>query len=199
MVLSSPILHHKEIQMRFLSVAACALAACLLSAGPSQAIVVESHLGGQQAFHVYGEILEPLEINVGFVADVTWPQMGTPETGYMVGAQVGNQLGFAYFAQIRSATGMHYAEFMPTSFWLTDEVRDFEVILFGQVYGDFIINDVYVAFELPNGLSIAAPVPEPSSWALLILGFAGIALIRRYRPSRADTGSLTEVADLKAA
>jgi len=30
-------------------------------------------------------------------------------------------------------------------------------------------------------------VPEPSTWALLILGFAGIALIRRFRPSRAGT------------
>jgi PEP-CTERM motif len=30
---------------------------------------------------------------------------------------------------------------------------------------------------LPDGLSFAAPVPEPSTWAMIIIGFAGIGFM----------------------
>jgi PEP-CTERM motif len=37
--------------------------------------------------------------------------------------------------------------------------------------------------ELPDGFSVASPIPEPSTWAMLLIGFAGIGFAgyRRYQ------------------
>jgi len=174
--------------MRFLSVAACALAASLLSASPSQAIVVESHyLTGPHQFTVYGPIPEPIEILIG----LSW----NPEKLYDVDFHNGVSIqafvstspySYAYLGEIITNTGSHYPDFPDNTFTLTNTDRTVSVTLLTSASENWIINDAYVYFNLPDNLSIAAPVPEPSTWAMLILGFAGIALIRRYRPSRAD-------------
>jgi hypothetical protein len=41
--------------------------------------------------------------------------------------------------------------------------------------------DIFVS--LPDGFTIAAPVPEPSTWAMLLIGFAGIGFAA-YRKQR---------------
>jgi hypothetical protein len=38
-----------------------------------------------------------------------------------------------------------------------------------------------LSIDLPDGLSLSPPVPEPSTWTMLLLGFVGIGLMRRRR------------------
>jgi hypothetical protein len=41
--------------------------------------------------------------------------------------------------------------------------------------------------DVPDGLSVAPPVPEPSTWAMLLIGFAGMGFVgyrRRHNESR---------------
>ncbi|MGJ4996210.1 PEPxxWA-CTERM sorting domain-containing protein [Bradyrhizobium sp. HKCCYLS3077] len=48
--------------------------------------------------------------------------------------------------------------------------------------------------ELPDGFSILAPgVPEPSTWAMMLIGFAGICLLGRRRvPAPARSGTIAK-------
>jgi hypothetical protein len=47
-------------------------------------------------------------------------------------------------------------------------------------------SDVEIFVTLPDGFSVAA-VPEPSTWVMLLLGFAGIGAISRRRSSRLES------------
>jgi hypothetical protein len=55
---------------------------------------------------------------------------------------------------------------------------DFEAAIF-QTFGDYVAADgaTLVISEVAKG----APIPEPSSWALLAVGFAGLAFAGRRR------------------
>jgi hypothetical protein len=177
--------------MRFLSVAACALAASLLSAGPSKAVWVESHLnGGPYEFAVYGAIPQPIEIIVDFNWIIGGERSSPLDPGYTgatVRALVNIGSSYAFFDISEGITGFRERAWDNT-ITLTDEDRHITVMLEAFVSGCCLVaEDVSVGFYLPDNLSIAAPVPEPSSWALLIIGFAGIAIVRRYRPSREGT------------
>jgi len=170
--------------MRFLSVAACALAASLLSAGPSQAVWVESHyLTGPHQFTVYGAIPEPIEIGAWMYVDIRqlYPEYYM-NNGYQATAGISTQNSYAQFDEVRSSTGYHYPEIFDHTFTISDTDRTIYVGISALYSENWIVNDITVGFSLPDNLSIAAPVPEPSTWAMLILGFAGIALVRRYRP-----------------
>jgi hypothetical protein len=171
--------------MRFLSVAACALAASLLST-PSQAVYVETH-GGE--FTVYGPIPEPINIFIGYGIDLTF----TGESfnayngdGWQVAVYAYTQYSWTAVGEVRSPSGMHlYPEYGPNYVTLSDTDRTISISMQAGAYGNVVLNDAWGSFSLPDNLSIAAPVPEPASWALMLLGFAGIALVRRCRPSRA--------------
>jgi hypothetical protein len=176
-------------KMRFLSVAACALAASLFSAGPSQAIVVETDMlaGVYQQFTVYGPIPDPIEIMIGWSYDVTELPKYPREynDGYGAGVMIGTLHSQAYPWYAHTITGAHTPDWLDNTFTLLDTDRTIYISFIAQSSDVSIVNNVWVNFSLPDNLSIAAPVPEPSSWALLIIGFAGIALVRRYRPTRA--------------
>jgi hypothetical protein len=171
--------------MRFLSVAACALAASLLSAGPSKAVTID-WLTGPYEFTVYGPIPEPIEVMVGFSFDVTFlPRESGDDASYGAGVMVSTLHSQAYPWYAHTLTGAHGPDWNVNTITLLDTDRTIYInfVAFSSEFA--IINNIWASIDLPDNLSIAAPVPEPASWAMLILGFAGIALIRRYRPSRA--------------
>jgi len=46
---------------------------------------------------------------------------------------------------------------------------------------------ISVFLDLPDGFTLVAPIPEPSTWAMLLIGFAGIGYLtcrRRYQMLR---------------
>jgi hypothetical protein len=55
-----------------------------------------------------------------------------------------------------------------------------------------IVNRFELVVFLPDGLSIAAPVPEPSTCAMMILGFAGVGFMA-YRRRKDSTLALAAV------
>lgn len=53
--------------------------------------------------------------------------------------------------------------------------------------GDFdrvVLSSTGIAFELDNVVSVAAPVPEPSTWAMMLLGFMGVGFLAYRRKNR---------------
>jgi hypothetical protein len=170
-------------------VVAAALAASLLSASPSQAIPISS-ADYFEGITVYGAIPEPININVYLSFDVSSPPGGsTPYDAYLVIGFVATQHSYVQVCSQRTATGTRScgSDGRLDFFTLTDTDRHIDMGAGGYTTGGYIFNSASISFYLPDTLSIATPVPEPSSWALMILGFAGIALIRRYRPSRGST------------
>jgi hypothetical protein len=181
--------------MRFLSVAACALAASLLSAGPSQAIYVETHAAityndgyvsggsGWAEYTIFGSIPEPINIGIGLYLEVMSPEVWGDFNNSFWGTATASTTYPNSYASIGFAHGPggdRVPEFQSSIVTISDTDRTISVYVSVLAVG-YIINDASVGFSLPDNLSIAAPVPEPSSWALLLLGFAGIALIRRRR------------------
>jgi hypothetical protein len=160
--------------MRFLSAAACALAASLLSASPSQALTYEIHSGG--TYTVVGEIPSPIEVTAQLFVDATWLYFEWNANGYEAQAWVNE----VHLAQVRSPSGYHFLE-GDNTFDLSDTNRTISIGISAWATPNFKLNDVYVSFNLPDNLSIAAPVPEISTWLMLILGFATIAFMARRK------------------
>ena len=76
--------------------------------------------------------------------------------------------------------------------WFSDPTTTVQTIttdtIFGVPLGSFLaVSDVQVSLdlELPDGFSVAA-VPEPSTWAMLLIGFAAIGFAG-YRKSRRES------------
>jgi hypothetical protein len=42
-----------------------------------------------------------------------------------------------------------------------------------------VVSDITI--ELADGFALAAPVPEASTWAMMLIGFAGIGMVARKR------------------
>jgi hypothetical protein len=178
-----------KFKMRFLSVAACALAASLLSAGPSQSLTVDTRYDGS-TFTIYGSIPNPIDIYIGYGIDLTFLTENFnayegDSWGITVYASTAHS--WAQVGEIRSPSGTHYPEFSPNFVTISDTDRTIGINVFAGASGNVVMNDAWAEFYLPDNLSTMAPVPEPASWALLILGFASIGLIRYYRPNRAGT------------
>jgi hypothetical protein len=68
---------------------------------------------------------------------------------------------------------------------ISDEFRDLTITSYVYAADQFgtLPYTMSLYAILPEGLSIAAPVPEPSTWAMLLLGFAGIGFAA-YRKRR---------------
>jgi hypothetical protein len=69
-----------------------------------------------------------------------------------------------------------------------------QIQLIGIVASGFVVsfefeNDV---LTLPNGFNLVAPIPESSTWAMLLIGFAGLGFIAypRRKQSAALDASL---------
>jgi hypothetical protein len=170
-------------EMRRLSTIAISL---LLSTGPSQAVSVVSDIfTGPSSFTVYGPIPSPINIDVFLFFDVSRPNELTPDDGYQIVGTVGTQHSIVEVCAQRSATGTRSCgvDGKPDFFTLTDADRHIYISISAEVYGNFIFNDASVSFVLPDNLSVAPPVPEPSTWAMLLIGFAALGFAG-YRKSR---------------
>jgi hypothetical protein len=53
-----------------------------------------------------------------------------------------------------------------------------------EVMGGATAPSLSVFISLPDGFSLTAPVPEPSTWAMLLLGFAGVGFMAYRRKSK---------------
>ena len=172
--------------MRFLSVAACALAASLLSAGPSQADYYSVLLPLNGSVTILGEINEPLYLNFSGDIVVSGPPV-LPDTLDAFWA-------FNSFATINGNEIYHYGgtcgPVRDMCIFLDRGIRNGVVPIwdehrtliisagaaqFGDAYAPGFGYELYLT--LPDGLSIAAPVPEPSTWAMLLIGFAGVGFV----------------------
>ncbi len=71
-----------------------------------------------------------------------------------------------------------------TSFSYTPTIADQTLIQLGDSNGDLLEADISKAT-----LTVSSGVPEPSTWAIMLLGFAGIGYMAR-RGSRATTGAV---------
>jgi hypothetical protein len=67
---------------------------------------------------------------------------------------------------------------------VTDKVGGLDISSFVENFGATPIN-VYLTIDLPEGFYITA-VPEPSTWAMMLIGFAGIGFAG-YRSRRGVT------------
>jgi hypothetical protein len=184
-----------KLKMRFLSIAACALAASLLSASPSQAVIVESHyLTGPHSFTIYGEIPEPVNISVGYHIDLTFSEGFSGSSGYGIVVNAWTDHSWIQVGEIKSPSGMHYpAPWDPRFVTISDTARTISISIQAEAIGYYVMTDASAYFYLPDNLSIAAPVPEASTWAMLLLGFAGIGFLayrRRNQFSPACYGTL---------
>jgi hypothetical protein len=130
-----------------------------------------------------------------------------PHNGYGLKANVSAEIQYLAHIGIGLANG-------PTSTTVTDEVTAIQAAIWELEYGltakssDTIINNYIASFysnalavspggspaeELYNSVhqsfvdgspSLTTPVPEPSTWAMMILGFAGFGFIAYRRKSK---------------
>jgi hypothetical protein len=172
--------------MRFLSVAACALAASLLST-PSQAMWISSHDYDQVT--VYGDIPVPITIPIQLFFDYEAPSDVNDFDFFDVWGVVQSRNSLAV-SEVKWEMGRIYINNNNNRYGqnivLDDTDRTFWLRADGYGLGAFVLTDISVGFYLPDDLSIAAPVPEPSTWAMLLLGFAGVGFMahRRRNQSR---------------
>lgn len=75
---------------------------------------------------------------------------------------------------------------------VSDEARTLTISSHGRQYSSATATETDLGYQiyldLPEGLTIAAPVPEPSTWAMLLLGFAGIGFMAYRRRSQPAYG-----------
>jgi hypothetical protein len=188
-----------EIQMRFLSVAACALVA---STVPAIASTVTSH----SSTTYYIEYLRPLEITDDLIFQVTnshdLPYGGSfsiPEGGWFSFSQTHqytSSLGsYGYATLYLTPSSGHYMDMSdismgmwplnprPKSFvleqWSSTSFDCSFMECFGWDAGSSFVN------VFPNSdwgrLTTVAPVPEASTWLMLIWGFAAVAFMARRK------------------
>jgi len=162
--------------MRFLSAAACALAASLLSAGPSQAMWISSNDYSQVT--VYGDIPVPITIPIQLFFDYEMPSDVNDFDFFEVWGIVQNQNSFAVSSVKWEMDRTYFSSLgYGINIVLDDTDRTFWLRAGGYDSGAFALTDVSVGFYLPDDLSIAAPIPEPSTWAMLLIGFAGVGFM----------------------
>jgi hypothetical protein len=117
---------------------------------------------------------EPLTSLVSHFDGVTLADDGSFHlTGDQISVDTGEELGF--FATVRRNEDGSFGD----AIWTSIEYPDAVVTSGNTVYKDKVLG-VFEDGENPTQ-SYVATVPEPSTWALLIGGFAGLGLLRRKR------------------
>jgi hypothetical protein len=182
-------------------VVAAALAASLLWAGPTRA--VEYHLDGGP-YTIVGDLSGGL--------DVTFSAGGQGTFLYTLGLTVNSHTyasswAYSYDIRIYNTDGSaaeylsmsKYGFSFPASvdwypsanYTITDTQRTFSASAnTGECY-DSICSQPYVELFLPSGLSLidhngapVAAIPEPSTWAMMLLGFASLGFMGWRRKLR---------------
>ena len=135
-------------------------------------------------FTISGSIPEPLQIGISwgynaerFTAESAWQVVVSASTGYG---------DYAYLGIIQGPTGTRYPDFPTSVFTLSDDYRTISTFVWTQASPDAVIHDAWISFDLPGSLSIAAPVPEISTWLMLLLGFAAVGVLVRRKGNRHD-------------
>jgi len=182
--------------MRFLSIAACALAASLLST-PSQADYYSVSLPRNGSVTIEGEIDAPLYLSFnGYIVTFGAPPLpDTPDAfwAFQSGATVSSGLSSDDIYHYGGTCGpvRLYCRFLDRSIRsgvvaVSDEYRTVTFSSYAMQFGDAYAPGFGYQLDLylPDGLSIAAPVPEPSTWAMMLLGFAGVGFMT-WRQRRA--------------
>jgi len=191
--------------MRFLSVAACALAVSLLSA-PAKAVAVTYIMSGTDQLYV-GYVSSP----IGGYLDYTVTAPGTFTGNLVIDREAGMVLSAEFETIVsnydyRSIDGFrdysHRYSFSVGSFIYPASNSLLDIRLGGQ-------DTLLISIDLDNGtvsnvstygpicghrcaafvsdghgtISAISAIPEPSTWAMMILGFAGIGFMA-YRKRR---------------
>jgi PEP-CTERM motif len=109
-------------------------------------------------------------ISVPTTGDYTL-DFGVDDAGYVF---IGNVL-------VASLPGANGFSLQPYTVHLTAGVNSFEL-----QYANYECCGAFVKLDLPSGVSfVASGVPEPSTWAMMILGFAGVGFMAYRRRSSA--------------
>lgn len=95
---------------------------------------------------------------------------------FSCGGNVGADCGYRYVRTVDSFVIFDSGPYYPNLY------IDFDEFSFGELRGS-LLGPVRLSIDLPDGYFIAAPVPEPSTWAMLLIGFTGIGFVG-YRRQR---------------
>jgi hypothetical protein len=133
-----------------------------------------------------GDISSQISIGIGLLLSYS-PVQGAPfgevSVGYILSTGLGSDEVYVSdgFCHVQCGGGTNHVKgggnVQVSDFYRTISI-DGNAFFLGE-----IVNRFELVIFLPDGLSIAAPVPEPSTWAMLLIGFAGIGFAT-YRRSR---------------
>jgi hypothetical protein len=182
--------------MRYLSAAVLSVMFVFMTSGSSKAVVYDLSAGGD--FTVNGPFTDGILIetlNVQILKTPDLPYRPPPSAGWGVDVFGNGELEFfACRTNIGADCGYRYIGPFPLEFFIgpPSTGTNLDVSIDRSFYNSFgpIILDVSI--DLPDGYSIAGlqpglfppNVPEPSTWAMMILGFCGIgAMTYRRRKS----------------
>jgi hypothetical protein len=156
--------------------------ACLF-AYPANAAYYNLPLNG--VVTVLGDLNDKfIEVDITFIATASLPP--PPADGFNVSAFTAstsvNGVGFSSTATNQIGGGCHYPSCFGHSIFLSGSGPDpaswFNKLYIStsfSIFGPGIENPhIELGVNLPDGYWIAAPVPEPSTWAMLLIGFAGL-------------------------
>jgi hypothetical protein len=173
----------------------------LASSQRAQADIYPWHLG--QNAEIEGNITDPVAVRVvlvSFTPGLAYPSFGYSLNAYLFRSQDSSGTGYSYGSYDVTVSADPNQPAGDIFFWTTIYVSGLPVQItdsarflvstpffsrsFGGVGGDYTLG-----LELPSGLSVVgeqriASVPEPSTWAMLLIGFAGIGFATYRRKSK---------------
>jgi hypothetical protein len=120
------------------------------------------------------------------ISGIVYDQYNGPFYGWHINVRVNQGHAEECFSSQAGSMCMRYVQNNPT-FYLSDFEND-GTALMSVSGGISLLNmkpvDFHMFVSLPDGFTITA-IPEPSTWAMMLLGFAGISFVA-YRRRRHD-------------